>query len=289
MGFHKNGDAAAEQQQQAATPEAEAARLKLQQDAAGKDAVPAAPVKLEGQVQQTDPKVLDMGPPEDLYKDQRNQVGDPKVTSEAPKAAGEAPKAESEADPKAGGEAPKAGGEAPKAAGEAPKAGSEADPKAGGEAPKAGGEAPKAAGEAPKAGSEADPKSGGEAPKAAGEAPKAAGEAGSDQAKAPADAAKDAPKDAPKKDPDLTEAQQKALDEHMAKYKADLEKSNFTLDPIMLKKGPYQSLEKMIAEGKIPQMDRKTLYNEAVRIRDRDFAASGRNWYQAGRKTRVLQ
>lgn len=87
--------------------------------------------------------------------------------------------------------------------------------------------------------------------------------------------------DAPPKDPELNEEQRKALDEHMTKYKQELDSKNFTLDPIQKGWGPYQSLESMVNSGKI-QMTRAELKEESYRIRDRDFADMGRNYYKVG-------
>lgn len=83
------------------------------------------------------------------------------------------------------------------------------------------------------------------------------------------------------KDPELNEEQRKALDEHMTKYKQELDSKNFTLDPIQKGWGSYQSLESMVNSGKI-QMTRAELKEESYRIRDRDFADMGRNYYKVG-------
>ncbi|HNB16976.1 MAG TPA: hypothetical protein PLC15_16440 [Candidatus Obscuribacter sp.] len=87
--------------------------------------------------------------------------------------------------------------------------------------------------------------------------------------------------DAAPKDPELNDEQRKALDEHMTKYKQELDSKNFTLDPIQKGWGPYQSLESMVNSGKI-QMTRAELKEESYRIRDRDFADMGRNYYKVG-------
>lgn len=81
----------------------------------------------------------------------------------------------------------------------------------------------------------------------------------------------------------LTADQQKALDEHMTKFQADVAAQNFTLNPLKRGEGPYQSIEQMGKDGKLPPgMTHQDVLSEARRIRDRDFQELGRNFYKVG-------
>ncbi|MBP6350418.1 MAG: hypothetical protein KA392_12820 [Candidatus Obscuribacter sp.] len=81
----------------------------------------------------------------------------------------------------------------------------------------------------------------------------------------------------------LTAEQQKALDEHMTKFQADVAAQNFTLNPLKRGEGPYQSIEQMGKDGKLPPgMTHQDVLSEARRIRDRDFKELGRNYYKVG-------
>lgn len=81
----------------------------------------------------------------------------------------------------------------------------------------------------------------------------------------------------------LTAEQQKALDEHMTKFQADVAAQNFTLNPLKRGEGPYQSIEQMGKDGKLPPgMTHQDILSEARRIRDRDFKDLGRNYYKVG-------
>lgn len=81
----------------------------------------------------------------------------------------------------------------------------------------------------------------------------------------------------------LTTEQQKALDEHMTKFQADLAAQNFTLNPLKRGEGPYQSIEQMGKDGKLPPgFTHQDILSEARRIRDRDFKELGRNYYKVG-------
>lgn len=81
----------------------------------------------------------------------------------------------------------------------------------------------------------------------------------------------------------LTADQQKALDEHMTKFQADVAAQNFTLNPLKRGEGPYQSIEQMGKDGKLPPgMTHQDILSEARRIRDRDFKELGRNFYKVG-------
>lgn len=57
--------------------------------------------------------------------------------------------------------------------------------------------------------------------------------------------------------------------------------ANLELPPIQKGWGPYQALQQMQKEGKI-QMSPQEMKQEAVRIRDREFAKLGRNYFKVG-------
>lgn len=66
-----------------------------------------------------------------------------------------------------------------------------------------------------------------------------------------------------------------------AENAAGMKYENMALPPIQKGWGPYQALQQMQREGKI-QMSAQEMRAEAVRIRDREFARLGRNYFKVG-------
>jgi lysozyme len=77
---------------------------------------------------------------------------------------------------------------------------------------------------------------------------------------------------------------QRRRNEERAAFRDRFEQQNVNLDPIKKGWGPFQVLQEMVKDHRI-DLSQEQLLQEARRIRDRDFASTGRNFYSAGEKT----
>ena len=76
---------------------------------------------------------------------------------------------------------------------------------------------------------------------------------------------------------------QKSVEDKLADYRRELEARN-QLPAIKNGQGPWQSVQEAISKGQLPAMSAADAKAEAVRIRDRDFKASGKDYYRVGER-----
>ena len=69
-------------------------------------------------------------------------------------------------------------------------------------------------------------------------------------------------------------------------FKSRFQQQNFELDPIKPGNGPFQTLEQMVKDGKV-EMNEEELREAAKRIRDRDFKAWGRDFYNTSDRVKL--
>lgn len=74
---------------------------------------------------------------------------------------------------------------------------------------------------------------------------------------------------------------------HLARYREDLESKNFNLAPLQKGWGPYQALQQAALEQNL-QFTPKQLRDEALRIRNREFAQADRTSFSVGEKLQYL-